>query len=71
MKKIDKIVITNAFNSLITEKMLNHRERHSVKFPFICGFGYAFFLYDPQKCRITAIEYRRKRKTRTIKLNHG
>lgn len=72
MNKEDKIVIAEAINSLITERMLNHREHHIVKFPFIGQFGrVAFFLYNPDKRRITAIEYRMKGKTRKIKLKYN
>ena len=69
MKKADKRIIADAINSLITKRMLNHREHHIVKFPFIRGLGsYGSLLYDPQKYSIVAIEYKRKGKTRTIKL---
>ena len=69
MNKEDKIVITEAINSLITERMINHREHHIVKFPFIRQTGrVAFFLYNPDRHRITAIEYEMKGKTRAIKL---
>ena len=70
MTEDKKRIIADAFNSLITEKMHLHREYNIVKCPFLNRYGgFDFFLYDPQKRKIVAIEYTREGKVRTIKLN--